>query len=376
MKKIILAIAALALIASPAMAVDWNFYGSARVATYYIDNGDADSLFAPNPGANAGVDQPIGIDDEGVQWELADNTRLGARVKAESISGRVELATQHSDSHDGNVTTRLLYGDWDFGAASLRVGKSYTPTSQFISGQGYAEDLGLLGVGTNYGRRVGGLQLMFGGFTVALLEPNTTNGDAYGTFIGGDVDAYLPKIEAGWGMTMDTWNFNLMGGFQTVEVEDVGPDEEDIDINSWIIGADVGFNFGPAYIKAAGSYGENWTQARWSDLGWVNDTFAGGVWDLDDDVDDSENWQAALVGGFKFHDQLTFEVGGGYRSADSDVNGTDEDEAWALYGQAVITLAPGVFLVPEVGYFDYEDGVDGADAGDTFYAGAKWQIDF
>ncbi|MGD1969877.1 MAG: hypothetical protein PVI32_12975, partial [Desulfobacterales bacterium] len=35
MKKIILLIAAIALIASPAMAVDWNFYGSARMATFY-----------------------------------------------------------------------------------------------------------------------------------------------------------------------------------------------------------------------------------------------------------------------------------------------------------------------------------------------------
>ena len=35
MKKIILAIAALALIASPAMAVDWDFYGSARMQTSY-----------------------------------------------------------------------------------------------------------------------------------------------------------------------------------------------------------------------------------------------------------------------------------------------------------------------------------------------------
>ncbi len=35
MKKLILAIAALALIASPAMALEWDFYGSARVQTSY-----------------------------------------------------------------------------------------------------------------------------------------------------------------------------------------------------------------------------------------------------------------------------------------------------------------------------------------------------
>jgi len=50
--------------------------------------------------------------------------------------------------------------------------------------------------------------------------------------------------------------------------------------------------------------------------------------------------------------------------------------AWATYLQAVVTLAPGVNLVPEVGYFDYMDNADGDDEGYEWYAGAKWQIDF
>ena len=40
MKKLILAIAALALIASPALAADWNMYGSARMATFYVTTDD------------------------------------------------------------------------------------------------------------------------------------------------------------------------------------------------------------------------------------------------------------------------------------------------------------------------------------------------
>jgi len=376
MKKLILVIAALALIASPAMAVDWNLYGSSRMATFYIDRGDPDSAFAPGNVAGA---TGIGQDDTGVQWELQGNSRIGANVKAENISGRFELALTSADTHDGGVSTRLIYGDWDFGAAKLRVGKAYTPTSQFVSGQVFGADLGLLGVGTSYGRRVPGIQLLFGGFNIALLQPNQTNGDAWGSYTGGDTDSYVPKLEASYAMSFDTWNFRVMGGYQYMEVEDVvnlNGNTKDVDVTSYLIGGDVGFNFGPAYVKAAVSFGENWTNARWSDLGIVNDSAAAGNFDGDDDVDDSTNYQGALIGGFKFTDQLTFEVGAGYRMADSDVSGAKDDEALNVYGQAVIALAPGVWIIPEAGYFDFYDGPDGEDASNEFYLGAKWQIDF
>ena len=37
MKKIIVAVASLALMAGSAYAADWNFYGSARVSTFWYD---------------------------------------------------------------------------------------------------------------------------------------------------------------------------------------------------------------------------------------------------------------------------------------------------------------------------------------------------
>jgi hypothetical protein len=83
-----------------------------------------------------------------------------------------------------------------------------------------------------------------------------------------------------------------------------------------------------------------------------------------------------LVAGLKFSDTLKFEVGGGYRSDDPDIDGTDADELWTIYGQAVVTLAPGVYLVPEIGYLDKMDNALGDDEGYQWYAGAKWQIDF
>jgi hypothetical protein len=391
MKKIILAIAAVALIASPALAVDWNFYGSARMATYWDDRDFGD-------GTNA-----AGTDDEDADliWDFQGNSRIGATVKAENVSGRFELGLKGSGAGDVDVGTRRLFGVWDFGAGKLKIGKDYTPISQFISGQAFDGDLGLLGIGTMYGNRTGQASLSFGGFEIALIQPNsglavgmsnatTINSLAGGlgnpnlvlanpAFTGGDVDEWLPKIEAKFGMAFDTFNFNVRGGYQTYEIEDfvspVSGNTKSVDIDSYAIGADVGVNFGPAYVKGAISYGVNTGNAAWH-LDGLRTGGSQALFDGNDDVKDTDTIMGALVAGFKFTDQVSFEAGWGYRSDDPDLAGTDEDEAWELYVQSVISLAPGVYIIPEIGYTDYMDDAAGDDEGDRWYLGGKWQIDF
>jgi hypothetical protein len=360
MKKIILAIAAVALIASPAMAVDWNFYGSARMATFYQSRDFGDATDGDLSGEGAGLTD--NDEDDQIQWDLQGNSRLGATVKAENIGGRFEFGIDESD-----VTSRRIFGTWDFGAATLKVGKDYTPVAQFTSGQVFAGDNGLLNQGALYGSRKGQIGLSFGGFEVALI---TTDGTAtlLRNMDTGDVDEFLPKVEAKFGMSFDTWNFAVTGGYQHYEIENGGAANEDVDVDSWVLGGDVGFNFGPAYVKAAVSAGTNMGNAGWGGTA--------GAYDGDDDVDEVDSVQGMLAGGFKFHDGLTFEAGVGYREDDSDAPGEDEDETTVGYLQAVISLAPGVWVIPEVGVIDYSDDINGDDEGDEFYLGAKWQIDF
>jgi hypothetical protein len=369
MKKLILAIAVVALIASPALAVDWNFYGSARVVSWYTssDLGDATNL--------AGDD-----DDTDFLWGSAghDNARFGAKVKAENISGRVEIQLRADQGGDpGSVITtesRLIYGEWDFGAGKLLVGKAYTPVAQFISGQAFDEDIGLLTVGASYGQRIAGLQLSFGGLTVAVLEPNSAQIGG----LTGDVDTTLPKLEASYAMSLDMFNFAVMGGYQHYEVDGVAPAgiTDNIDVDSYIVGGNVGVNFGPAYVKGAISYGQNIANAAWDIPGLYTAGAFAVVNAAGDDIDDTDTLQWALVGGFKFTDQVTFEAGFGWREDSPDAPGQEDDDVWSAYGQAVISLAPGVWIIPEVGYQDYGDTRTGADGGSKFYAGAKWQIDF
>ena len=182
MKKLFIIFAVLFL-AAPVMAADWNFYGSARMATYWDDRDFGDGLNA------AGTDD----EDADLIWDFQGNSRIGATVKAENVSGRFELGLKGSGAGDVDVGTRRLFGVWDFGAGKLKVGKDYTPLDQFISGQVFDEDWGLVGQGFMYARRPGQVALSFGGFEVALITPRSDTiataavgaGAAGGSFNGG-----------------------------------------------------------------------------------------------------------------------------------------------------------------------------------------------
>jgi hypothetical protein len=104
MKKFI-AVCAVLLLVAPAFAAGWSFYGSERMATWYVSQ-------------DFGKNQVAGQDnDSGTQWYMQTNSRFGARVKADKVSGQIELATTASTTDsagDGAVNTRRAYGVWKF----------------------------------------------------------------------------------------------------------------------------------------------------------------------------------------------------------------------------------------------------------------------
>jgi hypothetical protein len=365
MKKLVILIAAIALVcfSVPAMAVDWNFYGSARMATYYTSHN--------NPG---------GTDVDGLQWNLQGNSRFGAKIKAEAVNARIEMAVK-SDGGGGDVSTRRIFATWNFGAGKLKVGKDYTPVDQFISGQVFDGDLGLLGVGAQYGSRKAQLGLEFGGFSISFSELEGDI-DQFDDMTEGESQNWIPRIDASWGMSLDTWNFGIQGGYNTFSIKDAqGPDgaggltrERDVDVDSYTLGGNVGFNFGPMSIKAAGSFGQNWGNAGWGIPGNFNQ---GGyaLWEPGkSSTKDVDSYQGSLVGGFKLSDMISFEVGGGYRNDDPDKG--RNSTSYSFYGQSVIALAPGVYIIPEAGYFAEGTETNGKRDGNLFYIGGKWQIDF
>jgi hypothetical protein len=374
MKKLI-AIFAVLLFAVPALAADWSFYGSQRVETFYTydDYGDFNINGVKNgPGFN---------DDWGLQWNFQTNSRLGARVKADKVTGHIELAMKGTDGGDIDVGTRRAYGVWKFSDnASLKVGKDYSPVTRFLSGQVFDQDAGLLGAGNFYGRRPGGLGLTIGAFEFALLTNALNTGSGVTTIAppGTDPDWNLPKVEASYMLKLGSFDLRPFGGFQYFKVSDnTSVLTDDLDVYAYVIGIDSMVNIGAFYIGGQIAYGQNWSNANWS--GPLVGGTAGSFATLDGlkDVNDCISYTGMLLAGLKFTDTLKFEAGAGYRMDDySDTVNLDKDDMWNMYVQAVITMAPGVYLIPEAGYIDNMDNVLKDDSGYSYYVGAKWQIDF
>lgn len=342
MKKLIALIAAMVMVSSMAYAADWNFFGSARISTFYTST-DANT---------AGV-----ADVDTYSQGLQGNSRFGASVKvSDELTGGFEYGT--------GVNVRKLYGEWNFGAGSFLVGQTYTPLNMFYSNQVFAGDTDMLSTGGVYSGRAGMLRLKFGDFQIALVNPNETNVAGVGYT---EVD--FPTIEAKYVYKADMFSVQLAGGYNSYEI--VAPGVT-YDIDSYVIALGARATFGAGYIGGNVFTGENAGNLIWLDTGGpVNGMAAiSGNTVLDNDV-----MGYLIVAGYKVNDMFSLEAG--YSKLTTELDGiagvpSVDDDAAAYYAQATITLAPGVFFIPEVGVLDHDE------AGQTeiSYFGCKWQINF
>ncbi len=345
MKKLLVVLLVLGM-AVPAMAADWNFYGSARMATWRVSD---------DPGGTA-------KSSDNTQWNLQGNSRIGAKVKtSDVIGGRFEYGT--------GVNVRLLYGTWNFGSGQLLVGQSYTPTNAFYSNSVYGTDGNLLGVGGLYEGRKPMLQLKMGAFKVALVQP-TQKSTISAT---GKYEVDLPKIEAAYSFKADTFFVDVFGGYQTYDAINATASGKDESVASYVVGVGGGVNMDAFYAKAALHYGINLGDYGALVLGKLTqDKYAD--YDADGDYDDSKGLGYLAVLGFKASDKFTVEAGYSAMTYEPDVSGSKEDKAQQYYINATINIAPGFFVVPEFGIIDRDS--DLVDQGDVTYFGAKWQINF
>lgn len=336
MKKLIVLVAALCMVATSAYAAEWNFYGSARVSTFWTDLDNADTT--------------------DFSQALQGNSRIGAKVKAnDEISGGFEYGTA-----GGNANIRLLWGEWNFGAGSLLIGQQYSPLCMFYSNQVYEDDIDLFPYGGVYSGREPMLQLKFGDFKIAAVRENQTVAGATAT------EADMPAIEASYRFAMDTFHIALAGGFQTFDVIAGG---QDYSVDSWEIALGAGLKFGPAYLNGNVYMGTNAGNLTWIDTGSGN---AGRASFNGTDIIDNDALGFLVVLGFQANEMFGFEAGYSYAETEWDVANSTEDEVEAYYVQATINLAKGVSITPEIGRIDYKE----AGQEEINYVGAKWQLNF
>ena len=364
MKKIFVMLSAIMLaiaFAVPASAVDWDFYASVRFQTFNV-----------NQDENANAD---GFDDRDSRWGLNPVSRVGATVQHGDVGGRFEYG--HNDT-TSNITLRRLYGTWDFGPGELLVGKDFTPI-HFVTGQVYDNDYGLRGFGGFFTYRPM-LQVKIDGFKLALISPNT--GDPTNMVDDTDTgnanynpraeyDTTYPKVEASYTFAMDTFSVRLFGGWNSFEA--VNATDREYDVTSYIYGVAGVVNTGPVTLKAMIWNGQNvglYGLTTNHEVDCTPDYEAG-------DIRDNNGYGGVASIGVKINDVIGVEAGYGYVTGEDDPVGKDDnDEAWAVYLQAPITLAQGVTVVPEIGHYDYEESDANADQGHESYFGAKWQIAF
>ncbi len=238
----------------------------------------------------------------------------------------------------------------------------------------WAGDEDLLGSGQLYTSRRPMIQWSMQGLKIALVKPNLGSSialDDEGTtpeqpgdvdFPNLDVDATLPKFELAYKYSTDMWFAEFNGGYQTVETDE--PVSETWDAYVAEIGG--GFNAGIVKVALAGHYivngGLYGAYSPW--LGLMPAYQAG-------TIDDNEAIGGLGVVTVQATDMLAFEAGIGYREVETDNRPGRDDNVLSYYGNCVVNIAPGFFIVPEIGVVDIDSEPD-----DLFYVGAKWQINF
>ena len=382
MKKLIVILAAIAMVGAftaTAMA-DVDLYGSARFRTYYadVDNGVA--------GAESDTD---------LEWRMGHLTRFGANFKSDKITGKFEMdarsggagATGNIEADSGasrlgNMRLRQLWGQYDFGAGKLMIGQNYPLYDAPVSGINYYSG-GLQpfgGIGYNVAR-TSQIRLTFGDFRRCVLDPGyLTDGSCrVHTIPYSEVNTTFPKVEVRYDMKLDAFALNFIGGWQTYEIEDYNQaantgSKATEDVTSYVLGVRGQANFGPAYAGLGLTYRVNGNNyGAWTVSAHESPIFQG------NDLKDATAWGLVAALGWKVNDMFTLE--GSYAMLNSEVDtaldNEDDSQVWGVI--AKITMAPGVYIIPELIFQDNKDvKTDGVatEQGDATIIGVFWRIDF
>jgi len=383
--------------------LNWEFYGSARISTFYT-NWNVDMLDGPGCNPFAGT----GADTDSYEQDLNGNARIGANVKVnDSLTAKFEYGAK---SGDANI--RILWAEWDFGAGSFGVGQNYTPLLFPYANQVY--NIYALGDGDTcmslfgmlYGKREPMIRLTFGTFQIAAVKPRLLV-NSYYTYAGSsiavpqrgpDTQVVIPNIQAKYRIDFNWGHINMATGFQQFEVEEEGDSWE---VTSYVLALGGRLNWGNAYFKGCVWGGQNIGNladilvngqvfstyenacadpivkdgaglgfAQWSD-GTLN-TATGGAYGYEKGIVDNNALAALIVAGYEIRRGLYLEAGYGYTRTKLDTDGAEKDDCHTVYLQSTIFLAEGVSLTPEIGYLNaVQDGQP-----EVFGAGIKWQINF
>ena len=352
-----------------AIANEWNLYGSARMATYYVRD--------RNPSlATLGL-----TETHQLQWQFQPNSRIGAKVRGHKFDGRVEIGVNIP-----NASLRFIYGVWKFSDDwKLRIGQDNTPILYGLSNQVFNNDQNLYQLGNAWGGRKGQIAIEGRGFKFAAITPVTRVGVSPASNVKSvNVRTYWPKIEASYLFHFDDGkSVHFFGGVEDSFFDAVLNDGtiRNGRLTALVFGAGGAMNIDPGYINAQVSWYRDGAAA-----GWLGSALQGDatvtvtpVIGRNGRPQNVDSLMAMLAIGYVQTERVRFETGIGYLRNKGKGENKFTNNYYAVYLQSLLTLAPGVFLVPEIGYIDFGKVTGtGPDRGlgELWYLGAKWQINF
>lgn len=190
----------------------------------------------------------------------------------------------------------------------------------------------------------------------------------------------FPKIEGSFGMNLEWgivgFNAKIAGGFQryysVIQKKEIDPNESKLNIDSYVIGADLGLKFGKISFAFDGFYGMNigaygvyigdsfgwWREARYMRVFYpIQEVILDAMGQPTDEaiMRNGTVIEAAGIVKYKASELLSFEGGGGTVVGDHDFAEYENqwNETYAWYFQTEMTLFEMLKITPEIGQYIY-----------------------
>ena len=409
MKKLLIVLTML-LIAVPISAGDFDVYGKIGMAGWWMKSyrfyedsvKGIDTIITPEDTTivwkwdedsipmNTNIFKPIGmlgIKFKGDRFGSCIELGIGLNTYDSKIYGMVDNLTIHQKRLQ-SIYLKKWYVEWYMNDYfTLLFGKELALTNFFPSNQGFNGGTGLNNVGC---LSTGSYPL----FKLSIHDPDKivegkfavirpdTSVVQYLSTSGPNTyyhcETKMPKFEGGFKVNIDkdffAFNGQAAGGFMrytsAAHDKNISADDAKININSWVVGGDIGFKIGPVKVAYDLFFGQNvGTYGVWvgDAFGWwreadfmrpffpvhevILDT--NGIPTDEGVIRNGKAYEMAVVLNVKPIDFLSFELGGGTVNGDHDFKKYRDrwDKTYAWYVLSVLTLFEHLEITPEVGQY-------------------------
>lgn len=359
----IAAAGALTALAIPAMASEFNFYGSARMSTFWntVDTKAA----GINKGSTTDFDEHMNA-----------TSRLGVNATNGDMTGKIEIGLKEGGN---GLYTRLMYGSYKFGFGKVLLGQDYN-NYYLISNQVALDD----NVNNNYGSLWDGRQpqikvTLDNGLYFSAIQPSTNTS-------GGNNAAnenYLPKLNVGY--EGKAGNFAFGAGVvgqafkQTVAAAGAVPELNDS------VTSLLGYFHGTLKLDALELKANIGVGQNTGDMGFTNANATATNKYVSKTATssgkDTTSYEGYIQASYTLSPALKLNAAFGYAADDNDTY-YNTDNRMQVYVNAPIMLGKGFSVTPEITYQDQLDqagtkgGTKPLDGDKSYIVGAKWQMDF